>query len=60
MGPTGGNGYLEESRARGIGEATINHTGARLDRWGLWLKQRRPRVSIERIDVELITRDVSA
>ena len=42
--------YVEEYRARGIGEATINHTGARLDRSGLWLKQRRPRVPIERID----------
>ena len=48
--------YIEEYRARGIGAATINHTGARLDRWGSWLKQRRPRVSIERIDADLITR----
>jgi site-specific recombinase XerD len=47
--------YIEEYRARGIGEATIKNTGARLDRWGLWLKQRRPRVSIERIDADLIT-----
>jgi site-specific recombinase XerD len=29
---------------------------ARLERWGRWLKQRRPRVAIERIDAELITR----
>ena len=50
------DGYMEEYRARGVGEATINHTGARLDRWGLWLKQRRPRVPIERIDADLITR----
>ena len=25
-------------------------------RWGRWLKQRRPRVSIEHIDADLITR----
>jgi site-specific recombinase XerD len=50
------DGYLEEYRARGIGVATVAHTGARLDRWGRWLKQRRPRVAIERIDAELITR----
>jgi site-specific recombinase XerD len=47
--------YIEEYRARGIGQATIEHTAARLDRWGRWLKQRRPRVSIERIDAEHIT-----
>ena len=29
---------------------------ARLERWGRWLKQRRPRVAIERIDAQLITR----
>ena len=52
--------YIEEYRARGIGEATINHTGARLDRWGLWLKQRRPRVPIERIDAELIRRYIAS
>jgi hypothetical protein len=28
------DGYMEEYRARGIGQATINHTVARLDRWG--------------------------
>lgn len=52
--------YLDEYRARGIGAATINHTGSRLDRWGLWLKQRRPRVSIERIDAEVITRYIAS
>jgi len=48
--------YIEEYRARGVGTATMENTAARLDRWGRWLKQRRPRVSIERIDAELITR----
>ena len=46
---------MEEYRARGMGQATIKNTGARLDRWGRWLKQRRPRVPIERIDADLIT-----
>jgi hypothetical protein len=43
--------------ARGIKPATMAHTAAALDRWGRRrLKQRRPRVAIERIDAELITR----
>jgi len=48
--------YIEEYQARGISEETIRATYARLDRWGRWLKQRRPRVLMERIDAELVTR----
>jgi site-specific recombinase XerD len=48
--------YIEEYHARGISEQTVAHTAARLDRWGRWLKRRRPRVSIEQIDADLITR----
>ena len=29
-------------------------------RWGRWLKQRRPRVAIERIDANLITRYIAS
>ena len=47
--------YMEEYRARGVSEATIAHTEARLQRWGRWLKKRRPRVSIEDIGADLIT-----
>jgi integrase/recombinase XerC len=53
-------GYIEEYRARGINPATVAHTAAALDRWGRWLKQRRPRVSIERIDADLITRYIAS
>lgn len=52
--------YIEEYRARGVSVATVAHTAARLDRWGRWLKQRRPRVTIERIDAELITRYIAS
>ena len=48
--------YIDQYRARGIGVATVAHTVARLERWGRWLEQSRPRVSIEQIDAELITR----
>jgi site-specific recombinase XerD len=48
--------YLEEYRARGLSEQTALYTESRLDRWGRWLKKRRPRVVIEHIDVVTITR----
>jgi site-specific recombinase XerD len=48
--------YMEQYVARGICEATIKHTRSRLERWGNWMKQRRPRVMIERIDADLLVR----
>jgi len=48
--------YMEEYRARGVSEQTALYTEARLDRWGRWLKKRRPRVVIEQIDAVMITR----
>lgn len=47
--------YMDEYRARGVSEASIAYTESRLERWGRWLKKRRPRVSIEHIGVDLIT-----
>jgi hypothetical protein len=32
----------------------VEHTESRLERWGRWLKKRRPRVLIEQIGVDLI------
>ena len=48
--------YMEEYRARGLSQQTVAHVEARLDRWGRWLKTRRPRVIIEHIDALTITR----
>lgn len=50
---------MEEYRARGVSRETVSYTESRLDRWGRWLKKRRPRVVIESIDVEMITRYIS-
>jgi len=47
--------YMEEYRARGLSEASALCTESRLDRWGRWLKKRRPRVAIEQIDAITIT-----
>jgi site-specific recombinase XerD len=52
--------YIEECSARGINPKTLAHRASRLDRWGRWLKQRRPRVVIEHIDADLITRYISS
>lgn len=52
--------YVEEYRARGVSRGSVTYTQARLDRWGRWLKGRRPRIGIERIDAELITRYVAS
>lgn len=52
--------YIEEYRARGVSAASVAMNTARLDRWGRWLKARRPRVGIERIDAESITRYIES
>lgn len=51
---------MEEYRARGLREETVVHTESRLDRWGRWLKKRRPRVTMEHIDADTITRYMAA
>jgi site-specific recombinase XerD len=52
--------YIEGYAARGINPASVAATRSRLVRWGQWLKQRRPRVAIERIDADLITRYIES
>jgi hypothetical protein len=51
--------YVEEYRARGVSPESVAYVEARLNRWGRWLKGRRPRVGIECIDAEMITRYIS-
>jgi hypothetical protein len=52
--------YIEEYRARGVSPQSVAYTESRLIRWGRWLKSRRPRVAIERIDPEMITRYIAS
>ena len=40
--------------SRGLSRATVSHRQRELYKWGIWLKQRKPKVKIEEIDVELI------
>jgi integrase/recombinase XerC len=48
------DGYLEEYRARGVCPATITQVQRELDRWGLWLKHRRPKPNLEAVDSDQI------
>jgi site-specific recombinase XerD len=52
--------YIEEYRARGVSPECVSFAQARLERWGRWLKQRRPRVAIEQIDADLLTRYIAS
>lgn len=51
---------MEEYKSRGVVALTISYTESRLDRWGRRLKRRRPRVVIEHIDADTITRHMEA
>lgn len=52
--------YMEQFAARGIGEETVKMTRGRLERWGNWMKQRRPRVILERVDADLLVRYIES
>jgi site-specific recombinase XerD len=52
--------YIEEYAARGVRKESVAMNKARLDRWGRWLKGRRPRVSIEGVDADSITRYIDS
>jgi site-specific recombinase XerD len=52
--------YMEEYAARGVSKESVAMSKGRLERWGRWLKARRPRVSIERIDADSITRYIES
>ena len=44
--------YLGELQARGLSRATIDGRCRELDRWGSWLKHRRPRPALEAVGSE--------
>jgi site-specific recombinase XerD len=52
--------YIDQYAARGIGEETVKIVRGRLVRWGDWMKQRRPRVILERIDADLLVRYIES
>ena len=52
--------YVEECERRGLAPASVERIRAELDRWGAWLKRRRPRPSLEQVDGPLIVAYVRA
>lgn len=47
-------GYLEQCRARGLADETLKLLMHTLDDWGVWMKRRRPRPVLERIEPQLL------
>ncbi|HTO47581.1 MAG TPA: tyrosine-type recombinase/integrase [Burkholderiales bacterium] len=52
--------YLEQYQARGLAEGTVARTRHVLQDWGHWMKSRRPRPVLERIDAQLLVRYVES
>jgi site-specific recombinase XerD len=48
--------YIEEYVARGISAGMIDNVRRELERWGNWMKRRRPRPKLEEIEAELLIR----
>ncbi len=44
----------------GVCEASVAHAESKLRKWGDWLKARRPRPTLEAIDVQLLVRYVQS
>lgn len=43
-------GYIKQCESRGLSEATVAGLRSELDRWGCWLKRRRPKPNLEEVD----------
>lgn len=50
--------YIEEYKARGVSEDYISHVGREIERWGAWLKRRRPKPKLDSIAADLHVRYV--
>jgi site-specific recombinase XerD len=47
---------MEEYVARGVSTAMVGNVRRELDRWGNWMKRRRPRPRLEELEPELVVR----
>jgi site-specific recombinase XerD len=46
--------YMEEYSARGLSAETVHGVRCELDKWGSWMKRRRPKPRLEAIDSDLL------
>jgi site-specific recombinase XerD len=51
--------YMAEYVARGVSPGTVTKVQRELERWGSWLKRRRPRLKLEAIGSDLLIRYIS-
>ena len=54
------DGYLAEYRARGVCAGSVERTTSVLERWGQWMRSRRPRPRLEQVDADLIVRFIDS
>jgi hypothetical protein len=47
-------GYTEKCAGRGMSEETIRGIRNELDRWGCWMKRRRPKPKLEEVDGQML------
>jgi len=50
------NSYSRVCEARGLAEVTIQNRVRELERFGSWLKRRRPKIQLDKVDSELVIR----
>jgi integrase/recombinase XerD len=48
--------YIGFCESRGLADSTIYHRSRELERFGLWLKRRRPKPNLERVDGDLVVK----
>jgi len=52
--------YVQLCETRGLQESTVAKRESELERFGAWLKRRRPKVGLEEIDSELVVRYIGS
>lgn len=48
------DGYMRECETRALAPETVESRRRELERWGCWLKRRRPKVNLEEVSSELV------
>lgn len=52
------DGYISECQTRGLATSTVEGRRRELERWGSWMRCRRPRPKLEEVDADLLIRYV--
>lgn len=52
--------YVNEYSARGVAQGSIDSVRRDITKWGNWLKSRRPRPTIEHVDLDMISKFIAA